>query len=381
MSATGLDAAIRKAIDRADARDASARERVYRSARMALETGIAQRPDLDRATIEAQRRRFDEVVRSIEAEKSKTGASELVEPPAVAVEADGVAPPVLEPLFVARRTSEASREAPPVEPSPRRATVAEPAMDAAAADFGGLADEVRADRPTKTPAEKKDKPKKRPERQRKGRGAARLFSALFLLVSLLIFGWLGLRLLDKTGLIEPAETVGRSASTFTKFDADSKAMHLVTEDGFVGAWKPVFLPGKLGEVTAGPAAKKMIVSDERGKALRLTSATAGPDGEIRVAIPADVLDSMAGRVSVIAMNVRGVDGQQTQIALECAFGPAGGCDRFRFPVHAEMTDVVFKIDLRKASPPRRPGALVLNTDIEGKGRPIDLFAVGLRPAQ
>ena len=205
-------------------------------------------------------------------------------------------------------------------------------------------------------------------------------SALFLLVSLLVFGALLLWFLSATGLVGDTVTAGGGAGSFRKFDAvsGSQTPDLLTENGFVRAWSPIFVAGKGETVSAGPAAEVEKVTDERGKALRLTSTTAGPDGDLRIEVPAALVDRMAGRTSIVALNVRAVGGRPTQIAVECAFPSLGGCRRRRFDVAGEMTDVVMKLEFEDAAPPHKAGYLLLNTDIEGKGRPVELFAVGLR---
>lgn len=414
---TGLDSAIREAIDRAEARDPAARERVYRSARQALERGLARRPDLDQATIDEQRRRFDELIREIESERVAeedtagaqpearlSAAEEWTDPFA----AEPLEPPVAEePPFAEeedRSSFAAGSVSKPHEPAAwpeqeelRAENGVSPAPAPAArgpgqADdpvhhsgdmFDRLAEEVRAERrPTRKErkaAGKQERRRARKERRRPGT-AARLMSALFLLVSLLVFGALALWLLNATGLVGGTITAGGGASSFRKFDAVSNGgtSNLMTEDSFGGAWSPIFVPGKGDRIIPGPAAGVEKVSDERGKALRLTSTTSGPDGYLRIEVPAAVMDSMAGRTSILALNMRAVDGKPTEIAIECAFSSLGGCSRRRFHVAAEMTDVVMKLVFEKGTPPHRPGYLLLNTDIAGKGRPVDLFAVGLR---
>ncbi len=390
---TGLDAAIREAIDRAGARDAAARELVYQSARQALESGLARHRDLDRETADEQRRRFDELVRRIEAEKvaqdaPAANAPAAPEPRAFPPHADDpdaddpVEPFAMEPIDPPDATfgSPTARMAVPDagRPSGPPEPVARPADP-----FDGLQAEVRAERrPTKKEIrrnERKEAGRKRGERRRP-RTAARVMSAIFLLVSVIAFGALALWFVNASGLLGTTVTAGGGASSFRKFDSASSgaAPGLMTEDSFGKAWTPIFAPGKSGEVSPGPAAHVEKVTDERGGALRLTSTTAGPDGDLRIRVPADLMDRMAGKTSVIALNVRAVGGRPTQIAIECAFSALGDCSRRRFDVAAEMTDVVMKLGFSKGAPPRKAGYLLLNTDVEGKGRSIDLFAVGLR---
>ncbi len=412
---TGLDAAIREAIDRAGADDPAARERVYRTARLALEKGLARRPDLDPAAADQQRRRFDDLIREIEAENTQETAAAAERP--APVETEPAAPPEAVPPPADEAPPAPAEAAAPMpaatqgwEPPPPAydqsldagddgpvfsgpASTVEPpgrpSYDGApsAEMFDSLAREVRAEqRPSKRERRKaaaKERKLSRSERRaRRPRTAARLLSALFLVVSLLVFGGLVLWFLSATGLLSETGAVGGGANSFRKFDAVSSGAtaNLMTQDGFGRAWSPIFVPGKGDPVSAGPKARIEAVADERGKALRLTSTVPGPDGDLAIEVPASLMDRMAGTTSVLALNLRAVHGKPTQIAVECDFSSLGGCSRRRFDVTAEMTDVVMKLRFEKGSPPKAPGRILLNTDIAGKGRSVDLFAVGLRGA-
>lgn len=388
----GLDTAIREAIDRANARDAVAREQVYRTARTALENSIARHPDLDEATIEGQRRRFDEIISEIEAEKA--AAEDRIEPePAPVLPANEwpatTAGPAKDDAGTGRAADIPSLDSAEVrEPRPETAA---PDIDLQAerqqrpeddAPFAATIETPGAPPPKKersTRKARKPQAKEAKKRDRRSRGTARIMSTLFLLVSLLVFGGLVLWLVNATGLLGDTASVSGNANSFRKFDAASSGDNsgLMTEHGFGRTWSPVFVPGKGDTVKLGPSAKMEAVSSERGKAVRLTSATPDQNGDVRIAIPAKLLAAMAGTSSIIALNVRALDGHPTQISVECDFGALGHCGRRRFDVAVEMTDVVFRVDLPKAQA-GSGGTLLVNTDIGGKGRSIDLFAVGVR---
>ena len=400
---TGLDTAIREAIDRAGARDAETRQRVYRSARAALEKSIARRPDLDEATADQQRSRFDAIIAEIEAEKATT---EVPVSPSAPLNAEPWAASQADPssavpsVSVDKGRDDVGSDAADV-PLLDAGEVREPAPDAAApvpdlkaeltgedgddtppaAMFKGIGAEVRADNRPSRKAERQAQKRERRQarRSRPARRSARLWSTLFLLVSVLVFGALALWFLNVTGLVGDSTTIAGTANSFRKFDAASAGGNsdLMTEDGFGGAWSPIYVPGKSDTAQAGSSAKIEPVANERGKALRLTSSAADANGDIRIAVPAHLLAGMAGTSSIIALNVRAVDGKPTQIAVECDFGPLGHCGRRRFDVAVEMTDVVFRVDLSKAAP-GGDGSILINTDIDGQGRSIDLFAVGVR---
>ncbi|TPW25956.1 hypothetical protein [Pararhizobium mangrovi] len=218
-----------------------------------------------------------------------------------------------------------------------------------------------------------------------GRSALRWLSNSFLLVSLLVFVLFGLWLVGQIGLLDEPNR-GPGPGTFAKFDSAGNGVpdDLFTEGGFVGAWKPILAPGDdavKGSAEPGPDASIRPVSAERGAALRLISKNPDESGDIRIRIPAETLSFMAGRVTTVALNLRGVSGKGAEVAIECDFGALGDCSRRRFTIDPEMTDVVFDVDLTGKSAAQAAGSLLINTDIGGNPSPVDLFAAGVRDSR
>lgn len=69
---SGLETAIRTALSRADRGDATARARIYQSARQALEAGLVKQEITDPQVIEAQRVRLEHKIREIEFEERES---------------------------------------------------------------------------------------------------------------------------------------------------------------------------------------------------------------------------------------------------------------------------------------------------------------------
>lgn len=367
---TGLESAIRNALERAGARDAATRERIYAAARAALDKGLDQRSDLDPAAAEAQRERFEALVGEIEAEEAAR------EEP---VEIGGIG----------REEAAASAGAPRVEAERREAREGSGAPEVVLAPAAAprKAAGAEAVAPVAVAVDEK------PERTRRGRKIARreakqerrnrrrdrrygLFSSLFFLVTLLVFGGLALWFVNATGLLQTTGAAGGGPNSFTKFDGGPG---LVTQGGFVGAWTPIYRPGKDAAPAAGPAATVEIVKTERGQAARITSANAGADGAVHIAVPVAAMQVLAAGKATIALDARDVEGKPTQISIECDFGSLGTCRRRRVDVANEMTDVVFNADVADGATPNGPGSIIINSDIAGKGRPVDIFAIGVQP--
>lgn len=380
---TGLEAAIRNALERAGVSDAATRERIYRSARAALEKGLAQRPDLEPEAADAQRSRFDALVREIEdAEVRREGLA--VEPPRrgaapePAVDADV---PSVDADPVGKQNSTTIADAPDVSVS-REGRLGEPtdARETKHAPAEAVSAELKPER-TKRGKKAEARTEKQARTARRRRNGSGILSAIFLLVTLVVFGGLVLWLIDASGLLAGNDSGASKQGSFAGFDTrNAEGAGLMAGGGFVGDWIPVFKAGKDQPPVAGSAAKVEPVKDERGQAVRITSATDEPDGRVRIPFPVETLRKMAGKAWVIALNARAVGDTPTQIAIECAFGSLGDCGRRRVDVAVETTDIVFKVDFAKGSAPNEPGYLLVNSDISGKGRSIDLFAVGLHEA-
>ena len=71
----------------------------------------------------------------------------------------------------------------------------------------------------------------------------------------------------------------------------------------------------------------------------------------------------------------------TQISVECDFGSLGSCERHRFGVTNEKSDILFQVHFDRSLAPNAPGHLLINSDVEGKGRSVNLYAVRILPGQ
>lgn len=375
---TGLETAIRSAIERAGATDAETRQRIYRSARAALEKGLDQRPDLDPAAAAAQRSRFEALVREIEADEARANDGEAVfeEDAAASPEDDTPSVPSIDDDLADRP---AGADVPRVSVTPDARLGARESRDAETPPAATVAGEVEPARTRKgrKAAAREEKRERRSRRQARGG----IFSTLFLLAVLLVFGGLALWFVDTAGLLdEGGKPVG--PGSFGSIDgSNAEGAGLMAGGGFVGDWIAIFKAGKDEPPAAPGAATVQPVKDERGQAVRITSSKAGPDGSVHIAFPAETLARMAGKSWIIALNARSVGGKPTQIAIECSFGSLGDCGRQRMDVAVETTDIVFRVDFTKGTAPGEAGYLLVNSDISGQGKAIDLFAVGVHAAE
>ena len=74
-------------------------------------------------------------------------------------------------------------------------------------------------------------------------------------------------------------------------------------------------------------------------------------------------------------------GKPTQFSVECDFGSLGGCERHRFTVNDETSDMLFKVSFDRSLAPNSPGRILINSDVSGRGAALDLSAIRLLPGQ
>lgn len=376
---SGLETAIRNALERSERTNAEVRARIYQSARNALEAGLRKQEINDPEAIAAQRHRLEASIRQIETEER----AQIAAAPARDVR--------VEPVEETRRdTGHDVRLEPTIDAEPR----VEERRPAVSSDIGAIRPE-REDGFAKggnttaaaSGAAASQAPDFRPERVAKARRRrGRLFSFLLVLATLIAaFGavawWLQTSgLLDQLqngadGSTPPATVSGED---FSGEDPLKKALD--TQSRFSSDWRAVFSPADTAKLSAGPAGRFETVGTSEGPAVRITSTNSERDGSVLVEVSPDVLGEMSGKTSTIALTLQSVNGKPVQVSVECAFSSMGGCGRHRFTV-SERTDVLFQVEFDRSLSPSEPGRLVLNSDITGGDASVNLYAVRILPGE
>ncbi len=116
-------------------------------------------------------------------------------------------------------------------------------------------------------------------------------------------------------------------------------------------------------------------------AVRLISQSNGSDGNVSINVPADVLQQLAGKSSTIAITLQSTSDEPTQITVECDFQSLGDCARHRFSVTRQKSDVLLQVRFDRSLAPNSAGSLMINSDVDGKARGINLYAVRILPGQ
>jgi hypothetical protein len=467
---TGMEAAIRGALDKAGIPGAQARRRIYDSARAALDRSLERQGIADSERVDDHREKLEALIAGIEAEWAPPGeeasATSPAAPPvelssrdaAQATPAPVKAAAPVQPVPVApapivtapvaptsvRAAPVAPAEAPPVpnvpealgpehdspghsarspwddiEPSADRPQQAAPAVapvsahpqtkarihaaagsDAAldfAPDAGGhtaavaSVPDLNAERPPhiEAPAsaktQKAPKPGKKlktpkvPKQKRKRAVFASFFSAAVMLS----FQGIGVWWLSESGALKSAAErdtgVPNPPPSLSRDDFAGGPQQLNPGSGFSGEWANVYTPGRDGTPEAGGNASVELIEEAEGNVLRIVSASADANGEVRVPLGAEVMQALAGRQSVLAVTVRSATPEATQIYVRCEFSVLGDCGRRRFDVTYDTNDILFSLDYDHALAPNQGGYLVINSDVSGEAKGIDLIAVRIRP--
>ncbi|MGF6155228.1 hypothetical protein M2267_000456 [Ensifer sp. KUDG1] len=412
---SGLETAIRNALERSDRSNAETRARIYQSARQALETGLQKQGIEDGNVIAQQRHRLEAVIHAIETEERAALRTRQPAPPVVSLDdaarARGAAQPRVEPQV---------RSQPPAQAQPQPQTQTPPqnqpqapatgrrepgfAADAprqAASDggLGGLGG-LRADRDgpvvsTRAAAESTADageaaglaPTVRGDTRKRRRKRSRFLSFTMVVLTLAAAvgaaaWWVQTNDLLKSAAERDTNVANPPASVASEnFDGAAGLQTLGAQQGFTGDWVEVFKPTETGAIAPGAQAKIEPVDDEGGRRVLLTSQVADAAGDITIEIPAAVLAELSGKTSTLALTVQAEPGKTTEFAVECNFSSLGECGRYRFTVHDERIDMLFKVTFDRSLAPSSPGQIVINSDITGEGNSLNLYAIRVLPGQ
>lgn len=381
---SGLETAIRHALERSDRTSSETRARIYQSARNALEAGLRKQDVHDPEVIAQQRHRLEVIIHGIEQEERT----------ALKAQAAVVSP--------VRRDDVGQVPSPELDdgvhlPPEERTVASESGVDSVV--DGGLAG-LRPDRrasgrgdetaavAAEPQAGKRGKaakiaPPVKPRRRKRGS-----FLSFVMVVTILGAAFLGaVWWVDTSGLLKTAAerdtSVANPPSTVQSEDFDGGAglKTLGSQSGFSGDWMDVFTPADMAKVSAATRAAADPVSDETGQRLRITSASPDQDGNVRIEIPTAVLEQISGKTSTVALSVQADSGKQTQFSVECDFASLGDCGRHRFTVNEEKSDMLFKVTFDRSLAPSSPGHILINSDVTGGGNSLSLYAVRILPGQ
>lgn len=418
-----MEAAIRGALERAGIPGAQERIRIYDSARLALDRSLERQGVHESDRVTAHRARLEELIAGIEAEWLPPAADVPAPPPPAQTSAPAVAAPhetaqsaqfaeIVHPETVeapAGRPNATANPAPSVasplanagpgvkaEGSEVRLDFAPEARNAPATPESRL-DNITPGRPDE-PAMAPVAPPARPERAARPEKTAKkvkvlkarpekrkrpVFAGLFSAAVMLSFLGIGVWWLIESGALTTAAQrdtgVPNPPPSLTRDDFAGGPQQLNPGSGFSGEWANVYTPGRDGEPVSRSNASAQVIEQDGGNVLQIVSRSGDQSGEVLVPLGADVMQALAGRQSALAISVRSVSSETTQIYVTCDFSVLGDCGRRRFDVTYDTSDILLSLDYDRALAPNEAGYLAINSDISGGGKGIDLLAIRIRP--
>jgi len=398
---SGLETAIRTALDNSDRDNPEVRARIYQSARQALEAGLRKQDITDAEVVAHHRHRLESTIHAIESEE-RDRLHPRQRPPEVPVPPDVEmpAPPV-------HRGDVADIDNLIDSPVPAGETRGAPEIAMHRGDdsnldgvHAGHADHLAAapvGEERLTRGQRATNMDFRPERAAGRRKPRKFFSRLLVWCVLLAFIGIGAWWAHTSGLLltaaerdtsvanppastQPEDFTGTDDSAGNAASKD-QPVTIDPQNSFSADWIPVFKPDDADKIQAGPQARTEKITENDGPAIRLISQSGAAEGNISVSVPPSVLQQLAGKSSTIALTLQSTTDEPTQVTVECNFQSLGNCARHRFNVTREKSDALLQVKFDRSLAPNAPGTLTINSDLDGKARGINLFAIRILPGQ
>ncbi|WP_414815691.1 regulator [Rhizobium sp. IY2] len=394
---SGLETAIRTALENSDRDNPEVRARIYQSARQALEAGLRKQDITDTEVVAHHRHRLESTIHAIESEE-RDRLHPRQRPPEVPV------PPVVEmPAPPVHRDEVDDIDSPAVSGETRAPEVSFGRRDEASLDdvHAGSGDHLAAapvGEERLARGQRATNMDFRPERAAGRRKPRKFFSRLLVWCVLLAFIGIGAWWAHTSGLLltaaerdtsvanppastQPEDFTGNDDSAGNTASPTDQPVTIDPQNSFSADWIPLFKPEDADKIQSGPKARTEKITENDGPAIRLISESGAADGNISISVPSSVLQQLAGKSSTIALTLQSTTDEPTQVTVECNFQSLGNCARHRFNVTREKSDALLQVKFDRSLAPNAPGTLTINSDLDDKARGINLFAIRILPGQ
>ncbi|MGO6682016.1 regulator [Rhizobium leguminosarum] len=393
---SGLETAIRTALENSDRDNPEVRARIYQSARQALEAGLRKQDITETEVVSHHRHRLESTIHAIEGEE-RDRLHPRQRPPEVPV------PPVVEMPAPPVHQAEADAFDGPVVSGETRAPELMHRGDESSLDdvHAGNADHLAAapvGEERLARGQRATNMDFRPERAAGRRKPRKFFSRLLVWCVLLAFIGIGAWWAHTSGLLmtaaerdtsvanppastQPEDFTGNDDSAGNAGSHTDQPVTIDPQNSFSADWIPLFKPEDADKIQSGPRARTEKITENDGPAVRLISESGAADGNISISVPPSVLQQLAGKSSTIALTLQSTTDEPTQITVECNFQTLGNCARHRFNVTREKSDALLQVKFDRSLAPNSPGTLTINSDLDGKARGINLFAIRILPGR
>ena len=142
----------------------------------------------------------------------------------------------------------------------------------------------------------------------------------------------------------------------------------------------IFRPDNPGNLVVDPTIKADVKGQGPLAHLRIESAaSATGDAVVVFSIGQGILEQIVGKNAIFDIIAAADEGSPTQISVLCDFAGLGDCGRKRFQVDSAVSDNLFQIEFPEGLP-AGAGQIIINPDVDGKGRSLDIYAIKVRVA-
>ena len=346
----GFEELIRKALARHDQPSPQQRAAVYRSSQGALERMIAGNDNITDETADAQRKRLGLAIQTVEREYRARVAAEATAIPAAPPPA--ASRPLPDPP-TRTRAAPGEEMARTHQDAPVRL---EPAAEAR---------ELRAERASGPSLAVGGAGERRPY--------ARMLLWVIILTGIAVAIWWAVVSLPALVQQTLGGAVPNPSPSFTSGPFDP-----AEGEGWVTLFDPQSNPQDLDTAGAGEA---ILLRVDNATMARLTPPRDGT-ATMRLRLPPGPLEDLRGKAATFEILAKADAGENQQFALQCRFASLGKCGRKRFRGATEAQPYIFDVLLNDADLETGETAyLDVTPDLQGQGRPLDLFAVRVRESR
>ena len=208
---------------------------------------------------------------------------------------------------------------------------------------------------------------------------------LFILVTLLAFLVMGVWIAFSTGSLKLRGIDAEAPdNTVVIAPQDQPIAPVETAQNTAPAadndWLMIFRPDNPGDLVVDPTISAKVTGTGPLAHLRIEPASsAAGDASVVFEIGKGILEQIAGKNVVFDIVAAADDDKPTQISILCDFAGLGDCGRKRYQIDGVTSDNLFQIEF-PAGTPTGDGEIILNPDVDGKGRALEIYAIKVRVA-
>lgn len=395
-----IEKAIRSALEKGNADDRAFREKVYRSAFSALDRALQANPNVTVEVAINRRKAVQAKIAEIESEFLPAVPDVTLPPENVAPAGNAAPGPRVDaPAASAAPSVDAPRPPSQTAPSPSITVDGPVQPDASDQPRSRVLPRVPDIMPDETALPDApsldDSPgapvgngaQVAPDRdERRIRGRRLPLTAIFVVATLLAALGIGGYFAIQNGVFKTAAQLDTGPPEPTP-TLDSEDSSLPAEPGSPQKpgeadqsknWINIFSPADPTHVSTPSDAGAEVMKDDTGQFLRIRSGASG--SAIAFDVGQGVLEKLAGKHAMFDVVARSEEGKETQISVDCNFGDLGDCGRKRYAVGHERNEYLFDVQF----PDKHPGAagtIAVNSDIDQKGKSVDIYEIRVSIAQ